>query len=110
MDARTQEYRRLRRAATECVNAHDLLDVLDDAPPDEYDPEIEDFTRLIAKGKPITPEVVAAMCHKWFGDSKKPTPRITALANDLRSIQLEYGSVPPKTRLSRWRRRGGPSA
>lgn len=97
MDARTQDYRRLRRAVTECVNAHDLLGVLDDAPPDEYDPEIEDFTRLIAKGKPITPEVVAAVWHKWFGDSKKPTPRITALANDLRSIQLEYDSGrPPK--------------
>lgn len=107
MDARTQDYRRLRRAVTECVNAHDLLGVLDDAPPDEYDPEIEDFMRLIGKGKPITPEVVAAVCHKWLGDSKKPTPRLTALANDLRSIQLEYDSGPPRTRFDRWRRRGG---
>lgn len=97
MDVRTQDYRRLRRAVTACVNAHDLLGVLDDAPPDEYDPEIEDFTRLIAKGEHITPEVVAAVWHKWFGDNKEappPTPRITALANDLRTIQREYGSQP----------------
>lgn len=71
MDARTQEYRRLRREVTACVNAHDLLGVLDDAPPDEYDPEIEDFTRLFAKGEPVTPELVAAVCQKWFGDSKE---------------------------------------
>ena len=98
MDARTQEYRRLRRAVTVCVNAHDLLGVLDDAPPDEYDPEIEDFTRLIAKGEPVTPELVAAVWHKWFGDSTEapppPTPRITALANDLRTIQRERASQP----------------
>ena len=104
MDARTQEYRRLRRAVTACVNAHDLLGVLDDAPPDEYDPEIEDFTRLIAKGEPVTPELVAAVCQKWFGDSKEapepPTPRITALANDLRTIQREYASRPLGTRLT----------
>ena len=102
MDARTQEYRRLRREVTACVSAHDLLGVLDDAPPDEYDPEIEDFTRLIAKGEPITAEVVAAVWHKWFGDSKgappQPTLRMTALANDLRTFQREYASHPPSTR------------
>ncbi|MDQ0619197.1 hypothetical protein [Arthrobacter globiformis] len=101
MNARTQDYRRLRRAVTMCVNAHDLLGILDDAPPDEYNPEIEDFTRLIAKGEVITPEVVAAVCHKWFGDSKEapppPTPRITALANDLRAIQRENAAQPRRT-------------
>jgi hypothetical protein len=104
MDARTQEYRRLRREVTACVNAHDLLGVFDDAQPDEYDPEIEDFTRLIAKGEPVTPELVAAVCQKWFGDSKEapepPTPRISALANDLRTIQREYASRPPGARLT----------
>jgi hypothetical protein len=49
-----------------------LLGVLDlGAPADEYDPEVEDFIRLIVKGEPITPEVVAAVWHKWFGDTSE---------------------------------------
>ena len=83
-----------RDAVTECLNAHDLLGVLDlGAPADEYDSEMEDFTRLISEGREITPEVVATVWHKWFGDDSEepgpPTPKMRALAADLRSIQDE---------------------
>lgn len=79
MSSRTRGYRQLHAAVTDVLNKHDLLGVLDlGAPADEYDPEPEDFTRLIAKGEPITPEVVATVWHKWFGDASrepdKPTP------------------------------------
>jgi hypothetical protein len=92
MSLGTREYRRLRAEVTTCLNAHDLLGVLDvGAPADEYDLETEDFTRLIAKGELITPEVVAAVWHKWFGESSEepgqPTTGMTALAVDLAAIR-----------------------
>jgi hypothetical protein len=96
MDTSTPEYARLRAAITERLNAHDLLGVLDlGAPADEYDPEMEDFAALIAARETITPEVVATVWHKWFGDSfgetagqpAPPTSAMVALAADLQAIQ-----------------------
>jgi hypothetical protein len=76
MDTSTQEYSRLREAVTERLNAHGLLGVMGHGAPDtEYGPEMEDFAGLIAEGAPITPEVVATVWHKWFGDSTgEPEP------------------------------------
>ncbi|AOT04714.1 hypothetical protein [Arthrobacter sp. U41] len=95
MDITTPEYARLRAAIIERLNAHDLLGVMDHgAPEDECDPEMEDFAALIAAGTPITPEVVATVWNKWFGDSmgetagepEPPTSGMVALAADLQSI------------------------
>lgn len=85
---------RLRAAVTEILNAHDLLGVLElGAPADEYDPEADDFVRLIAKGEPIAPETVASVWHKWFGDPAEepepPTPSMEALAADLSALSLD---------------------
>ena len=99
MDTITPEYDRLRSAITERLNAHDLLGVMDHgAPETEYDPEMEDFAALIAAGETITPEVVATVWHKWFGDSlgetmgepEPPTSGMEALAADLQAIQGDF--------------------
>lgn len=99
MDTLTPEYARLRTAITERLNAHDLLGVLDlGAPADEYDPEMEDFAALIAAGETITPQVVATVWHKWFGDSlgntdgepEQPTAGMSALAADLQALQQDF--------------------
>ncbi|MET1088008.1 MAG: hypothetical protein ABWY04_12950 [Arthrobacter sp.] len=99
MDPITPEYARLRSAITERPNAHDLLGVLDHGTrEDEYDPEMEDFAALITAGAPITPEVVAAVWHKWFGDGsgetagepEPPTAGMEALASDLQTIQRGF--------------------
>ncbi|MHA7297714.1 hypothetical protein [Pseudarthrobacter sp. MDT3-1] len=91
MDTSTQDYARLREAVTACLNTHDLLGVLGlGVPADEYDPEMEDFVRLIAAGEPITAEAVATVWHKWFGDPAEqpgpPTLGMEALAADLQSV------------------------
>ncbi|MBT2546901.1 hypothetical protein [Arthrobacter sp. ISL-65] len=88
---------RLRAAVTDILNAHDLLAVLDlGAPADEYDPEMNDFVALIEEGTAITPEVVAGVWHKWFGDPgeerEPPTPAMAALAADLLAAQLARGT------------------
>lgn len=85
MSTRTGQHSRLREAATDCLNAHDLLGVLDfGAPADEYDPEAEDFTRLMPPGEPITPETVAVVWHKWFGDAaEEPGPPTVGTAASL---------------------------
>ncbi|GAP53702.1 hypothetical protein AHiyo6_02670 [Arthrobacter sp. Hiyo6] len=65
------------------------------APETKYDPEMEDFAALITAGGAITPEVVATVWHKWFGDSfgettgesEPPTAGMAALAADLQAIQ-----------------------
>ncbi|MET1156207.1 hypothetical protein [Arthrobacter sp.] len=99
MDTVIPEYARLRSAITERLNAHDLLGVMDHgAPEDEYDSEMEDFAALITAGTPITPEVVATVWHKWFGDSQgntdgEPEPAssgMEALAADLQVIQSGF--------------------
>lgn len=99
MDTNSQEYGCLRSDITERLNAHDLLGVIDHgAPATEYDPEMEDFARLIAEGEPITPEVVTTVWHKWFGDSfgdsagepEPPTSGMEALAEELRAIQRGF--------------------
>jgi hypothetical protein len=99
MDTVTPEHTRLRAAITERLNAHDLLGVMDHgAPETEYDPEMEDFTALITAGTPITPEVVATVWHKWFGDSQgdtaaepePPTSAMSALATDLQGVQRGF--------------------
>jgi hypothetical protein len=88
------EHLALKAAITERLNAHDLLGVLPHgAPEDEYDPEMEDFARLIAESGHITSEVVAGVWHKWFGDSvgetagdvEPPTSAMEALAADLQA-------------------------
>lgn len=81
----------LRDAVSACLNAHDLLGVLDlGSPENEYDPETEDFTRLLTAGEPVTADVVAMVWHKWFGDPRlqapAPTPEMAALAADLQSL------------------------
>jgi hypothetical protein len=99
VDTLTSEYARLRAAITERLNARDLLSVLPHgAPETEYDPEMKDFAELIAAGETITPEVVAAVWHKWFGDShgstdgepEPPTSGMAALATDLQVIQSGF--------------------
>lgn len=96
METTTPEYALLRAAITERLNAHDLLGVLPHgAPETEYDPEMEDFAALIAAGTSITPDVVATVWHKWFGDSlgeaagepEPPTSAMEALAADLKVLQ-----------------------
>lgn len=96
MDTSTPDYDHLHAAITETVNVHDLLGVLDlGAPAGEYDPEMEDFARLVAGGTTITPEVVANVWHKWFGDPADdpgpPTSCMAALAADLLAVQQTYG-------------------
>ncbi len=69
MTTNATDHSALKAAITERLNAHDLLGVMGHgAPADEYDPEMEDFARLMAEGQLITPEVVAAVWHKWFGE------------------------------------------
>ncbi|MDQ1053103.1 hypothetical protein QE394_001031 [Arthrobacter sp. SORGH_AS 212] len=82
---------RLRDAVSSCLNSHDLLGVLDlGAPNDEYDPETEEFTHLLAAGEFVTAEVVAAVWHKWFGEADRqapaPTPEMATLAADLQAL------------------------
>ena len=82
-------------AVTAILNAHDLLGVLElGAPADEYDPEMQDFVLLKAAGTFITPEVVAMVWHKWFGDAKEepepPTSGMVSLAADLQSLQQGF--------------------
>jgi hypothetical protein len=96
MEAITPETARLRAAVTARFKVHELLGVLDlGAPADEYDPEMEDFARLIAAGTPITPEVVATVWRKWFGDVSEepepPTDGMVALAADLDAVKQEFG-------------------
>lgn len=91
MDTSTQDYPRLREAVSACLNRHDLLGVLDlGAPADEYDPEMDDFVRLLAAGYPITADTVAGVWDKWFGDPAvqpaPPTPEMEALAVDLQAL------------------------
>lgn len=99
MDPIIPEYARLRSAVTERLNAHDLLGVLPHgALETAYDAEMEDFSALITAGTAITPEVVAEVWHKWFGDSQgetegapePPTPAMTALAADLHDVQRGF--------------------
>src|SRR5687768_11861270 len=95
MDTTTGDYARLREAVTSHLNVHDLLGVLDlGAPADEYEPEMEDFVRLIAEGMSITPEVVAGVWHKWFGDPSgqpgPPSSEMEALAIDLQAAALQH--------------------
>lgn len=89
----TTAHAHFRDAVSACLIAHDLLGVLDlGAPENEYDPEAEDFTRLLVAGEPVTAEVVAAVWHKWFGDpgqqAPAPTQEMAALAADLQAIAL----------------------
>jgi hypothetical protein len=91
MTTSTTDDRRLRDAVSERLNAHDLLGVLElGAPPTEYEAEANDFAALIAAGEAITPDVVATVWHKWFGDPSEapaaPDARMAALAADLQTI------------------------
>lgn len=86
----------LRDAVSACLNKHDLLGVLSlGAPADEYEPEAEDFTRLLEAGETITADVFADVWHKWFGDPSLPAPAPTremaALALDLQALSALAG-------------------
>jgi hypothetical protein len=86
------EYRQLQAAVAERLKAHDLLGVRGlGAIEDEYGSEIEEFAALIAAGETITPEVVAAVCHKSFGDpsveAAPPDANMEALAADLQRLR-----------------------
>lgn len=89
----------MKAAIAERLNAHDLLGVLPHgAPEDEYNSEMEDFARLIAGGVFITPEVVAAVWHKWFGEGAEPeapTHGMLGLAADLRAIGQDFTTSRP---------------
>jgi hypothetical protein len=83
---------RLRGAVAEVLNAHDLAGVMAHGAPDsEYDPELKDLVALIEEGTAITPEVVAGVWHKRFGDeddtAEPPTPSLVALAAALLAAQ-----------------------
>jgi hypothetical protein len=99
MTANAPELSALKAAITERLNAHDLLGVLDHgAPITEYGPEMEDFAALIAAGELITPEVVAAVWHKWFGEGagpETPTHGMLGLAADLRAIGRHFTTSRP---------------
>jgi hypothetical protein len=110
MDTTSPSQGRLNSTVTAILNAHDLLGVLDlGAPETEYDPEMEDFAALITAGTAITPEVVARVWHKWFGDSfgnvegdpEPPSSAMAALAGDLQYIQHGFaGRNPGSTRCT----------
>lgn len=60
------------------------------APDDEYDPEIED---LITWRGPVSPESVAEVFHRWFGEgagdlSHAAAARIASRVNDARRTNL----------------------
>lgn len=75
------------------LNKHDpegLLAV--GAPDDEYDPESEDFARLLRDGQPISPTVVAEVWEKWFGTTgsvRADEAGIDALATDLDALRTQ---------------------
>ncbi|WP_306917112.1 MULTISPECIES: hypothetical protein [unclassified Arthrobacter] len=88
-----------KTALTGHLNAHDLLGVMDlGAPETEYDAEMEDFARLIAERETITPDVVATVWHRWFGNSageaagepEPPTPAMEALAADFQAVAEHF--------------------
>lgn len=54
---------RVRRVVDE-ADPEGLLEL--GAPPDEYDPEIDDLTRLVVSGR-VTVESVLAVWERWFG-------------------------------------------
>jgi hypothetical protein len=94
MTSYSPELPALKAAITLRLNAHDLAGVMDHrAPETEYDPEMGDFTRLIAEGETITPKVVATVWHKWFGEGPEPeppTPAMEALAVDLQTAAERF--------------------
>jgi hypothetical protein len=98
METITQEYARLRDSVLACLTGHDLVGVMDHgAAENEYAPEAEDFARRIVEGTPVTPELVAAVWHHWFGDpSDEPqlTSAVEAMAAGLQAIQDAYGENP----------------
>lgn len=61
---------------------------------------MEDFDALIAAGETITPEVMATVWHKWFGDSfgetagqpLPPASAMIALAADLQALRAGTGN------------------
>ena len=73
------------------LNKHDPEGLLAiGAPDDEYDPESEDFARLLRDGQPISHEVVVEVWGKWFGATgftRADGPEIDALATDLDSLR-----------------------
>ncbi|QYF88465.1 hypothetical protein [Arthrobacter sp. PAMC25284] len=92
MDTSTPDFAELREAITRLLSAYDLSGVMEHgAPADEYDPEMEDLARFMAAGGTVTPDVVATVWHKWFGNPAEarpePTPAMAALAADLQGIE-----------------------
>ena len=57
----------VRRGVRRVVDEADPEGLLElGAPPDEYDPEIDDLTRLVVSGR-VTVESVLAVWERWFG-------------------------------------------
>lgn len=58
-------------------------------PPDEYDPEIEDFANLLAKRQPLTAKQVYDVLEKWFGPGSEqfiPAAMHQTLADRLNAL------------------------
>ncbi|SFQ01429.1 hypothetical protein SAMN05421810_104197 [Amycolatopsis arida] len=73
----------------EVVNAHDPEGLLaSGCPPDEYEPEIQHFARLILAGRRITGEVVVEVWGHWFGAAGylQRHDQHERLAADLRAV------------------------
>jgi hypothetical protein len=79
-------------AARSVVNEVDPIGLIGmGAPADEYDPEIED---LIKWREPVTPERVAEVFLRWFGEDGQMTPdsaaQIADGINAARSVHLPH--------------------
>ena len=62
-----QQQERVRAHVRRVVDAADPEGLLDlGAPPDEYDPEVEDLARLVQHGD-VTPHSVLQIWERWFG-------------------------------------------
>jgi hypothetical protein len=58
-------------------------------PIEEYEPEVEDFANLLAKGKSLTPKQVGDVLEKWFGPGSEqfiPADIPPALAERLNAL------------------------
>lgn len=58
-------------------------------PPEEYAPEIDEFTSLMAKGQRLTADQVYAAWEKWFGPGSEtfiPTELHPVLAERLNQL------------------------
>jgi hypothetical protein len=75
------------------LNEHDPEGLLElGAPADEYDPEAEEFVRLLARGDEIKSAVVVDVWEHWFGPESvyathASPAEIARLAADLNALR-----------------------